>query len=222
MNEPDPVFPNEREWLDLPLPPELEPAGGSAAFVDRTVDALRADRELDAAIAAEDAALPRILLTAHTTPAANADFVASTMAALHRERRQRWQQLLARHVAPEPTPDFVARTLQALAADGVGPARSVLAPRARSASPLRPAQAAKALPWLVAAAATAVFFLLRDRPDPAPFESRLARSSPTAWAHTGAGQPLAVLLAAQEHRRDPAALAMAEPDGLWLAFGGTR
>ncbi|MBL8754479.1 MAG: hypothetical protein JNK15_14340 [Planctomycetes bacterium] len=212
---PENAFPDERDWLATPLPDGLEPTGGSAAFVERTLQALRADRELDAAIAAEDRALPRILLTAHSTPPPEPDFVASTMAALLRERRQRWQHLLARHVMPNPSPDFVTRTLRALAT--VRPTPPVAA---------RPTPAARRpfVPALLLAAAVAVAAWLagRDRFETAPLELRLQRATPIAWAHADAGNPLAALLAAHEHRRDPAALAMAGPDGLWLALGGDR
>ncbi|MFY9342698.1 MAG: hypothetical protein WAT39_09425, partial [Planctomycetota bacterium] len=109
-------FPSEAEWLELPLPSpaELGTTPGPR-FVDAVLGAVRAERELDQALAATDSKLDRALLNAHAAPVPAADFVNRTLQALHADRRQHWQQLLARHVAPSPSPQFVARTLAALA-----------------------------------------------------------------------------------------------------------
>lgn len=206
-------FPSEAEWLDLPLPPahELGFATGQP-FVDRVVAALRDERALDDAIAAEDRRLPRILLSAHEPPAPRADFVARTTAALREDRRRRWQHLLARHIAPEPTPHFVARTLAALA-------------EARQQASVRPV-AGRTRRWLglaVAVAATvAAAVLWRGRADAAPLELRVAQATSPAFAHAYAASPLAALAAEAARSADPDALPFAGADGTWLLFGATR
>lgn len=206
-------FPSEAEWLDLPLPPahELGFAAGPP-FVDRVIAALRDERALDDAIAAEDQRLPRILLSAHEPPAPRPDFVTKTTAALREDRRQRWQHLLARHVAPDPTPHFVARTLAALA-------------DARQRASVRPAAGRPRL-WLglaaAVAASVAAVVLWRGRADAAPLELRVAQATSPAFAHAYATSPLGALTAEAARRTDPDALPFASADGTWLLFGASR
>lgn len=111
-----PPFPPEQGWLQQPLPPELADLDVSA-FTERTLEALRDERDLDQKLQQLDADLPRIVLSSYEAPKPAPDFVPSVLSALHTDRQSRWQQLLARHVAPEPSPQFVARTLAALRHD---------------------------------------------------------------------------------------------------------
>lgn len=150
---PFPPFPPEPGWLDQPLPPELADVD-LGAFAARTLDAVRDEQQLDRDLAAIDRDLPRIVLAAHEVPPPAPDFVPSVLAALHQDRRARWQQLLARHIAPEPSPEFVARTLLALrdASGSTTPGATTAAgttaagTTAAAASPTTPQRALAAVP----------------------------------------------------------------------------
>ncbi len=207
-------FPSEAEWLDLPLPTAAElgwPSdrdAAASAFVDRIVEVIRDERALDQAIAAEDKAVPRILLATHTPPPPSADFIARTVGAVHNDRRARWQRLLARYVSPEPTPQFVARTLAALGGD-------------RSKAPPARAPLASRWPWFLAAAAVLFALFVWRLPGEASWEVRLAEATTPAFAHRATGNSLALLLVENERRREPDALTMASADGVWLLLGDT-
>lgn len=235
-----PPFPPEEGWLEQPLPPELAelPEFDLAAFTERTLAALRDERELDQKLQDLDADLPRILLSSYEAPQPAPDFVPSVLAALHTDRQSRWQQLLARHVAPEPSPQFVARTLAALrqdqsVADGAG--RSPAGPgddRTPDAAPQRPAGGSRGagprsalpriLPWLALAAGAVLWLALRDGTPP-PFEARLAAHAPRLQAHGSALSPLPAALAKLARDDDPTAFDSASPDGVWLQLArGSR
>lgn len=128
-----PPFPPEQGWLDQPLPPELADVD-LGAFVARTLDAVHDEQQLDRDLAALDRDLPRIVLAAHEAPPPAPDFVPSVLAALHQDRRTRWQQLLARHIAPEPSPEFVARTMLALR-DAAGETAATASPTPTVSTP---------------------------------------------------------------------------------------
>jgi hypothetical protein len=233
----DRPFPPESEWLDLSLPegalpegalpegalPERAPAadaGGS--FVDRTLQALAAEQELDRQLQRLDQELPTELLQQFAAPAPSRAFVERTVAALTDARRQHWQQLLARHVAPDPTPEFVASTLRALAAERSPALRGRAPGHASDAIP--PQQAARRWQhWLLPlAAAAAVIWLTLPRSAPQPLEQRLAAASSPAFAFHHGGSPLAAVLAAADEAAEPYALSGSAADGLWLALGEAR
>ena len=228
-----PPFPPEAGWLDQPLPPELADLD-LGAFVGRTLDAVRDEQQLDRDLAALDRDLPRIVLSALEVPPPAPDFVPSVLAALHQDRRARWQQLLAKHIAPEPSPEFVARTLSALrdAAPAAASAPAPAAPRhpRLAATPTRPGHAADATlrpwrrrgPWLAAAAAALLAVVLLRRDAIRPLEARLAEQVPPIEAHAAAGSPLAFVLAAHERRSAPDAIAAGNADGVWLQLAGGR
>jgi hypothetical protein len=212
------TFPSEAEWLALPLPPAAGRDGvPSADFVERTLHALAADQQLDADLATLARELPRSVFDAYAVPAPSASFVARTVAAVHDERRARWQQLLARHVAPEPSPQFVATTLAALRADAPAAAGP------RRALPPRGNRWLRTLAWPLAAAAAALVWLATGAAPPLPsFEERLARTASPAYAHAYATSPAAFVLASHARTAEPDALFDAGADGVWLALGGTR
>jgi hypothetical protein len=237
-----PPFPPEQGWLDQPLPPELADVD-LGAFAARTLDAVRDERQLDRDLAAVDRDLPRIVLASHEVPAPSPDFVPSVLAALHQDRRARWQEMLARHVAPEPSPEFVARTLTALrsvhgaAATATAPDRGLAAlPSTTNERRADPRSGAgrrtvgmrlaggvrRAWPLLAAAAATLLVVSLQRRDPTRPLEARLADMVPPIEAHASANSPLAFALAANERRRADTALAVASPDGVWLQLAGGR
>ena len=238
-----PPFPPEQGWLDQPLPPELADVD-LGAFAARTLDAVRDERQLDRDLAAVDRDLPRIVLASHEVPAPSPDFVPSVLAALHQDRRARWQEMLARHVAPEPSPEFVVRTLAALR-DAAGAAPATLPATSTTAAPRRelsalPRQANApghapeadggrrspagrwAWPLLATAAAAWLVLSLLRREPLRPLEARLAEQVPPIEAHASASSPLAFVLAANERRRADTALAVASPDGVWLQLAGGR
>ncbi|MFN7590862.1 MAG: hypothetical protein ACK501_10365 [Planctomycetota bacterium] len=228
-----PPFPSEAGWLDQPLPPELADVD-LGAFVARTLDAVRDEQQLDRDLAALDRELPRIVLAAHELPSPAPDFVPSVLAALHQDRRARWQQLLAKHIAPEPSLEFVARTLTALR-ETAPAAASAPAPAAPqhprlATTPTRPGHAADATfrpwrrrgPWLAAAAAALLAVVLLRRDAIRPLEARLAEQVPPIEAHAAAGSPLAFVLAEHERRRAPDAIAAGNADGVWLQLAGGR
>lgn len=225
-----PPFPPEAGWLDQPLPPELADVDLDA-FAARTLDAVRDEQQLDRDLAALDRELPRIVLSALEVPPPAPDFVPSVLAALHQDRRARWQQLLAKHIAPEPSPEFVARTLTALrsATDAAAPPARTLPhePRARIgervAGGVRGAAARRFVWPLLATAAAAVLVLTLLRRDALrPLEARLAEHVPPIEAHASAGSPLAFVLAANERNRADTALDVTSPDGVWLQLAGGR
>ncbi|MBX3465246.1 MAG: hypothetical protein KF830_18920, partial [Planctomycetes bacterium] len=155
-------FPAEHEWLELQLPPGLEPP---ADFVDRTLQAITGRPEPGAADDDE-----RLLAAAHhdafAPPPPSPSFVDDTLAAIERDRRQRWREVLTRHVAPEPSADFVARTLAALATGSPAPSRPAAGRWRR-----------RLWPWAAAAAAAVLWWSLRPAAPP-PLERRLVRGEP--------------------------------------------
>ena len=198
-------FPAESEWLGLSPPPEATGLP-TPDFVARTLAAITEERALDRDLDALDRDLPRIVLAAHTPPPTRPDFVAATLAKVRDDRRARWQQLLARHIAPEPSAGFVHRTLAALAHDREERVAETTTWAAR---------ASRHWPLLAAAAALLVLLLWRTGPEPS-LQLQLARSASTmahAWT-----SPVAVLLVADDERRDPQALPAGAPDGIQLAF----
>lgn len=237
-----PPFPPEEGWLQQPLPPELADLDVSA-FTERTLEALRDERELDQKLQQLDADLPRIVLSSYEAPKPAPDFVPSVLAALHTDRQSRWQQLLARHVAPEPSPQFVARTLAALRQDQLGadgasdlasPAATPTAAQHPFSRPRgtgsqgteshgsRPRTLPRILPWLALAAGTLLWIALRDG-TPAPFEARIAAHAPRLQAHGSALSPLPAALAKLARDDDPTAFDSASPDGVWLQLArGSR
>lgn len=232
---PLPPFPPEQGWLDQPLPSELADVD-LGAFAARTLDAVRGEQQLDRDLAALDRDLPRIVLSALEVPPPAPDFVPSVLAALHQDRRARWQQLLSRHIAPEPSPEFVARTLSALRDVAPrGPGGGEAAPAARrplaTSEPTAPTTAASAArrpwrrrsSWLTAAAAAALLAVALLRRDALrPLEARLAEQVPPIEAHAAASSPLAFVLAAHERRIAPDAIAAGNADGVWLQLMGGR
>lgn len=239
-----PPFPPEEGWLQQPLPPELAelPERDWAAFTERTLAALRDERELDQKLQQLDADLPRIVLSSYEAPKPAPDFVPSVLAALHTDRQARWQQLLARHVAPEPSPQFVARTLAALrqdqsVADGAAGNPAGPAADGPTAAPQRPAvrphgagprgagprsTLPRILPWLALAAGALLWVALRDATPP-PLETRLAAHTPRLQAHGTALSPLPAALAKLARDDDPTAFDSASPDGVWLQLArGSR
>lgn len=231
-----PPFPPEEGWLQQPLPPELAELDVSA-FTERTLEALRDERDLDQKLQELDADLPRIVLSSYEAPKPAPDFVPSVLSALHADRQARWQQLLARHVAPEPSPQFVARTLAALRLDrsdaaseaadvrsngptAAGePVPSRLRPRGGHSGP-RPVL--RILPWLLLAAGALLWLALREGTPP-PFEARLAAHTPRLQAHGSATSPLSAALAKLARDDDPTAFDSASPDGVWLQLArGSR
>ena len=232
-----PPFPPEEGWLQQPLPPELAELDVSA-FTERTLEALRNERDLDQKLQQLDADLTRIVLSSYEAPKPAPDFVPSVLSALHADRQARWQQLLARHVAPEPSPQFVARTLAALrhvrptadsatrdgaTGDPAGPA-AVDTPAAAPSRPVAGPRAAlpRFLPWFALAAGALLWLALRDGTPP-PLEARLAAHTPRLQAHGSAFSPLPAALAKLAHDDDPTAFDSASPDGVWLQLArGTR
>lgn len=242
-----PPFPPEEGWLQQPLPPELADLDVSA-LTERTLEALRDERELDQKLQQLDTDLPRIVLSSYEAPKPAPDFVPSVLAALHTDRQSRWQQLLARHVAPEPSPQFVARTLAALrqeqlgadgASDPAGPAATPTAAQhpfsglrgagsqgsvvqGNGSHGSRPRTLPRILPWLALAAGALLWLALRDG-TPAPFEARLAAHAPRLQAHGSALSPLPAALAKLARDDDPTAFDSASPDGVWLQLArGSR
>lgn len=188
-------FPPEAGWLDLPPPPIGDD------FVGRTIARLRDAGALAPAAASErdDDVLPRELLAALQPPAPQPDFVASTFAAVQRQRADQWRRLLLRYDAPAPTPDFVNRTLLAL--------RPMAKSRRRWPH----------VAWLALATAAAVMLLAVLRPERPAFALRtlLADAPTSAAAHSpallshvlftqGVGDPVLPPLAATT------------PDASWL------
>jgi hypothetical protein len=225
-------FPSEAEWLQLPWPPtaaampaaDAEPGGTGGDFVERTLQALAADQELERGLDELDRALPKLLLSTYTAPAPSPQFVSRTLQALERDRRQHWQQLLARHVAPEPSPQFVARTLRALAAER--PAGAAGGLQARRALPGAAPHSRRRWRWpllaLAAGAAIAAWQLAPRRATPLPFEQRVLAASSPAFAFHHGTSPLAAVVATAAARHEPMALASAGADGLWLALSEER
>lgn len=215
-------WPSESEWLDLPLPPELLHDAG--AFTDRVLAALRTERQLDADLADLDRDLPAELLEQFDAPAPAPDFLASTMARLATDRRQRWQELLARHVAPEPSPAFVSRTLSALQRrdddDGGAPGgharppgtgRSLRFPRW-----LALAAAAALLAWLGLANGLHWSNWPGRAPARPPLELRLATTVASSSAYAEASTPLTAMLLQVARAEEPGSLFDDRTDGLWL------
>jgi hypothetical protein len=203
------AFPGEHEWLDLPDPPSDELAI-EPGFTDRTLRALNAE------LGQPDDLLTPSVLAAFEVPAAAADFVARTLDAVRRDRREHWREMLARHIAPEPSPEFVAKTLAALAAER----RADSALRSPFVAGERPTARWGWTSFAIAAAA-ALWLVLRA-PERPPIELRLALAQPPAFAHAHAATPLPAVLTAMQHRADPAALPDGGPDGSWLLIEVNR
>jgi hypothetical protein len=145
----------------------------SSDFVARTLARVRADRERMAKEAEEhedsvrlEAAIPRRLLAAYQSPEPSADFVATTLDRVLRDRDHSrghelddatLQRLLADYIPPRISIDFVERTLAALSADATEraiPSESVTharRPRALEKAS-RPRARSTARRWLLAAA----------------------------------------------------------------------
>lgn len=185
-------FPDERDWLWLPTPDI------SAHFVDDTVARILADRRRPEGDA-ETPSLPPEVLAAFAPPAAAPDFVASTLAAVQRDRRANWRALLARYVAPDPSPDFVHRTLRALQRER--PQLRATSHRMRAATLL-----------LTAAAAVMLAFVLWPTPRGKTLELALANALPTTAAMRHSPMALATLVSLTETAEDPFALPHLVPD----------
>jgi len=238
----DRPFPPESEWLELSLPTYEQPTHqqgsasstgdivGGTAFVDRVLQALAAEQELDRQMQQLDRELPTELLQQFTVPAPSRQFADRTAQAMAEARRQRWQQLLARHVAPEPSPQFVARTLEALAADRGLSAdgnrrhrRASVAQDGRAHAKVAPRWSRGLLPLVAAAAAAAaiVWFAVPRAPR-LPLEQRLVATTSPAFAFRHGSSPLAAVLAEVADAAEPFALPAAGADGLWLSVAEAR
>lgn len=185
-------FPDERDWLRLPAP-DVTPG-----FVDDTVARILADRRHPEADT-EPPSLPADALAAFAPPTASPDFVASTLAAVQRDRHANWRSLLARYVAPEPSPDFVRRTLRALQHE-----RPRLQDTHRRLRVLTLA--------LTAAAAVLLALALWPTRRTQTLEHALASALPASTAMRHSPAPLATLVSLTESAADPFALPHAEPD----------
>lgn len=201
-------FPREDEWLDLPLPPASElPRHGD--FVERTLRAIAADGRPEPLLTADR-------LAAYAAPEPSPTFVDATLAALRRDRKERWRELLARHIAPEPAPGFVARTLAALAAERD---RGGATPAERHRGPNHLLR--RLAPLLAIAALALLWFVLQPAPR-APLEVRFAQSEPIAFAAAWTASPLAAMLDDDARAQEPFALPAGGPDGTWLLLEAPR
>ncbi|MBK8976879.1 MAG: hypothetical protein IPM29_13250 [Planctomycetes bacterium] len=144
----------------------------AADFVERTLAAVRADRQRIAAEAAMLDQLPRdaelldrALLDAFEVTAPAPGFVDATLAAVHADRLERAtldaqvRALLDRYDVPSSSPDFVSRTLAALRVD-----RSPLHLVAEPESTPAPTPRARPAGWRLVAAAAVLLGLALWRP----------------------------------------------------------
>lgn len=211
-------FPSESEWLDADLPTDLaDDFADDDAFVQRTMRSLRNEGLADPAAtpsepADHEAGIPAAnvgpeilrpeVLAAFRAPTPSPDFVARTLQALAKDRREGFRDLLARHTVPEPSRQFVERTLRALGEER------------------RPR-----LPWawvwpvFAAAAAAIVWLVLQSGGTTVDRDRSLQPRRASPFAYSYSPSPLPAVLAAASRRADPEALPDASADGGWMFVG---